>query len=261
MKADTRLGVFSLYSPDEEYEQPLSLVGVRQLLEESEGNLIIVQHNGSDVVGGHFTCFAAKQQEDIPVRVAQLVAEVKKQQAEGVDKDERSARRKKRGRIVEDDELEVKVEQLEVKVEQLAEEEVEEVADDEVEVALVGQEEEEAMASRGVDGGGADAPASPPAASPAAGRAVRADDANHSLPRRSPRMEVGLGLGKRDRRIPDPKGAIPPSALPLPLPAAASTSASAAAASGSGSASTSTRRVRIAGIFPPAPRCLNISTS
>ena len=80
--ADSRLGEFSLYTPDEEYEQPLSLAGLRQLLEEPQGCLIIVQHNGSDGVGAHYNCFAAKQEDNIlsPVRVAQLVAEVKKQQ-------------------------------------------------------------------------------------------------------------------------------------------------------------------------------------
>ena len=48
--ADTRLGHFSYYEPDAEFEQCLSLSGVKQLLEESDKNLAIVVHNGLEGV-------------------------------------------------------------------------------------------------------------------------------------------------------------------------------------------------------------------
>ena len=48
--ADTRLGHFIYFEPDAEFEQNLSLSGVKQLLEESDKNLAIVVHNGLDGV-------------------------------------------------------------------------------------------------------------------------------------------------------------------------------------------------------------------
>ena len=197
-------------------------------------------------------------------------------QAEGGDARSSRLRQRRRLDVLEEDELDeldMKVEEAAVKTEVKGK--VEEVAEAEGGVLLVDEgevvltEEEEEAASAGVDGGDSDPPASPHAASPAAGRAA----ANQSHPRRSPRMEVGLGLGKLVRPMPDPTGAIDPRELPTPAAASALASSlapaasSAAAASGSGSASTTAfrrpRQVsapggRIAGLMPLATRCLNI---
>ena len=59
-RPDTRMGEFSLYTPDDEYEQPLSLVGLRQLLQEGDQHLLIVAHNGYNGITGHWTAFAEK---------------------------------------------------------------------------------------------------------------------------------------------------------------------------------------------------------
>ena len=215
-------------------------------------------------------------------------------QAEGGDARSSRLRQRRRLDVLEEDELDeldMKVEEAAVKTEVKGK--VEEVAEAEGGVLLVDEgevvltEEEEEAASAGVDGGDSDPPASPHAASPAAGRAARGVDggdadppaspnaaspaagraaANQSHPRRSPRMEVGLGLGKLVRPMPDPTGAIDPRELPTPAAASALASSlapaasSAAAASGSGSASTTAfRRPRqVAGLMPLAARCLNI---
>ena len=222
-------------------------------------------------------------------------------QAEGGDARSSRLRQRRRLDVLEEDELDeldMKVEEAAVKTEVKGK--VEEVAEAEGGVLLVDEgevvltEEEEEASSAGVDGGDSDPPASPHAASPAAGRAARGVDggdadppasphaaspaagraaANQSHPRRSPRMEVGLGLGKLVRPMPDPTGAIDPRELPTPAAASALASSlapaasSAAAASGSGSASTTAfrrpRQVsapggRIAGLMPLATRCLNI---
>ena len=62
-RPDTTLGEFSLYRPEEEYEQNLSLVGVQQLLLEGDQHMVIVVHNGVSGAGGHWTAFAARKVE------------------------------------------------------------------------------------------------------------------------------------------------------------------------------------------------------
>ena len=59
-RPDTRMGEFALYMPDAQYEQCLSLLGLKQLLQEPDQNLIIVAHNGHSGLAGHFTAFGAK---------------------------------------------------------------------------------------------------------------------------------------------------------------------------------------------------------
>ena len=55
VQADTRLGHFSYYAPDDEYEQNLSLEGMKLLLEENDNNFAIVRHNGRDGVEAYLS--------------------------------------------------------------------------------------------------------------------------------------------------------------------------------------------------------------